>query len=95
MWVTVLRLAGGVEFVPRLAERVYLSAGTAIGGYNVGALGASTTRFAAEAFVGPRIFLVPHIALDIQYALLYSHIPGATFTESSGSTIATGFSFFF
>ena len=87
-----LVFGGGVQFVPRLANRVYLCAGTGAG---LADMSYSDLHFAATAYVGPRIFLAPHVAYDIQYGLLYVRAGGVPFKASSLSSVATGFSFIF
>ena len=66
--------------------------GATAGGNVAHASGVSTQGNAAFAGSGGvRVFVAPRIALDIAYNLVYVHVSGASFSESSESQIAFGF----
>jgi hypothetical protein len=55
----------------------------------------SEGHFGAIGNAGLRIFIGPRVAFEAAYTLLYLHVSGATFPESSQSEISFGFAHVF
>jgi len=89
-----ITLAGIAQFAPRISDRFYLVAGAGVGVNNLKVF-ESDTDLAVAAYFGPRVFLARHVALDIQYALLYRRFEGLGFKDSSASNLRVGFAVVF
>lgn len=88
--------AGGRYFFGHRTSRVLPYIGAAAGGTVGEAFGFGTSaHFSAEAGGGIRFFIVPHVAMDLGYELIYVRFPGAGFKESSISAITVGFAHVF
>ena len=77
-------------------SRVIPFVGGAAGGNIAHASGFGTqSNFAALGEAGLRVFVARHVALEIGYTLVYVHVKGAGFSDSSLSQISFGFAHVF
>jgi hypothetical protein len=82
---------------PRLFPFVGAAAGAVIahGGGSFFGTGFTSSEFAAKGEVGIKYFVAPNVSFDLAYNLLYAHISGAGFKDSSASLIVFGFALTF
>ncbi len=52
-------------------------------------------NFLAEGGGGVRVFVAPHVAIDIGYNLVYIHVSGAGFKDSTASEVTVAFAHVF
>jgi hypothetical protein len=89
-------LSGGYRyFFGSQASRVRPYVGGSAGGNLLTGSGLSDVHFLAIGGGGIRYFVAPHVAIDFGYGLYYVHSPGATFAQSTLSTITVGFAHVF
>jgi hypothetical protein len=65
------------------------------GGASFFGTGFTSSEFAAKSEVGIKYFVARNVSFDLAYNLLYAHVAGAGFKESSASLIVFGFSLTF
>jgi hypothetical protein len=86
-------LLGGYRYYFKTGDpRLLPFVGAAVGGNFLHVPGLTDKRFVADAGAGLRYFLARHVAIELTYDLLYAHFAGASFSQSTSSTIAVGFS---
>lgn len=83
-------------FFGKATNKILPYLGGGAGGNIAHASGFGTAgNFLAEGGAGVRVFLAPHVAIDIGYSLEYVHVSGLGFKDSSFSLVTIGFAHVF